>query len=77
MRFMTIDTIGQSLLFKMPPIYGDCRMAAETVVKLEQGSAMRLVARVTFKLHCAMLWKSLSLQRHGGMAARASFLLWF
>ena len=74
---MTVDALGQSFLVKMPAILSNRRMAAETIVKLEQGLTVRFMACAAFILHRSLFWKGFPFQRNSGMATGASFLLGF
>ena len=74
---MTSNALGQSFLLEMAPIFGDRRMAAETVVKLEQWPAVRLMTGATFILHRPMLWKSFAFEGHRRMTAQTGLLLGF
>ena len=71
---MTSNTLGQSFLLKMTTVVGDLSVTLQTIRKLQQWTAVRLMASAAFILHRRLRWKRFPFQRHARMAGRASFL---
>jgi len=74
---VTSNALGQGLHLKMTPVFGDRRMARQTIGKAEQRAAMGLVAYAAFILHRPFCRKGFSLERHARMAGDAYSLCRF